>query len=176
MLIKKTFFAAVAGLMLVACAAPATPARNTGGQSDIVVRDAWARPTMGMVGAGEGHSHGGHGGSGKTDTAMSSVNSAAYMMIENKGGAPDKLLKASGDVADMIQVHQTKEKDGMMMMEEVAGGLEIPANGSVELRPAGYHIMLMGVKRELKPGDTFQLTLTFQSGKTISVDVTVREP
>lgn len=131
---------------------------------------------MGMIRADEGHSHGSHGSSDKTDTAKSSVNSAAYMVIENKGSASDKLLSASGDVADMIQVHQTKEKDGMMVMEEVAGGLEIPANGSVELRPASYHIMLMGVKRELKPGDTFKLTLTFQSGKTIPVDVTVREP
>lgn len=175
-MIKRILFTAVAGLMLVACAAPATPAQNAGGQSDIAVRDAWARPTMGMVGAGEGHSHGGQGSTDKTDTAQGSVNSAAYMVIENKGRAPDKLLSASGDIADMIQVHQTKEKDGMMMMEEVAGGLEIPANGSVELKPASYHIMLMGVKRELKPGDTFKLTLSFQSGKTIPVDVTVREP
>ncbi|GIV84345.1 MAG: hypothetical protein KatS3mg052_1352 [Candidatus Roseilinea sp.] len=172
-MIRKMIFAVAAALLLVACAAPATPAPNTSGQSDIAIRDAWARPTMGMVSAGEGHSH---GSSDKTDTAKSGVNSAAYMVIENKGNAPDKLLRASGDIADMIQVHQTKEKDGMMMMEEVAGGLEIPANGSVELRPAGYHIMLMGVKRELKPGDAFQLTLTFQSGKTVSVDVAVREP
>ncbi|PJF47088.1 MAG: copper chaperone PCu(A)C [Chloroflexi bacterium] len=175
-MIRKMIFATAAALSLVACAAPATPAQNASGQSDIAIRDAWARPTMGMVGAGEGHSHGSHGGADKTDTAKGSVNSAAYMVIENKGNAPDKLLSASGDVADTIQVHQTKEKDGMMMMEEVAGGLEIPANGSVELRPAGYHIMLMGVKRELKPGDAFQLTLTFQSGKTVAVDVTVREP
>ncbi len=172
----KTIFAAAVALALVACAAPAAPAQNVSGQSDIAVRDAWARPTMGMVGAGEGHSHGGHGSSDKADTAMSSVNSAAYMVIENKGNAPDRLLSASGDVAAMVQVHQTMQKDGMMMMEEMKDGLEIPANGSVELRPASYHIMLMDVKRELKPGDTFRLTLNFQSGKTIPVDVTVREP
>lgn len=175
-MIKKMLFAAVAGLTLVACAAPATPEQNSAGQSDISIRDAWAHPTMGMVAAHEGHAHGSHGSSDKADAAQSSVNSAAYMVIENKGNAPDKLLSVSGDIADMIQVHQTREKDGMMVMEEIADGLEIPANGNVELRPASYHIMLMGVKRDLKPGDTFKLTLNFQSGKVIPVDVTVREP
>lgn len=170
-MIRNMLFAAVAGLMLVACAAPAAPAQNRGGQSDIAIRDAWARPTMGMMGASEGHSHGGHG-----DAAKMGMNSAAYMVIENKGSAPDRLLSASGDVAESVEVHQTKQKDGMMVMEQMTDGLEVPANGNVELRPAGYHIMLVGVKRDLKPGDTFKLTLNFQSGKAIPVDVTVREP
>ncbi|MCL6512706.1 MAG: copper chaperone PCu(A)C [Anaerolineae bacterium] len=169
----KTLFAAAAAIAaaiaLVACAAPGTPAQNTAGQSDISVKDAWARPTIG-TGTSEGHSH------GSSDKTMSGMNSAAYMVIENRGNAPDRLLSASGDVAATIEVHETKQKDGMMMMEAVKDGLEVPANGKVELKPAGYHIMLMDVKRELKPGDTFKLTLTFRSGKTVAVDVAVREP
>jgi copper(I)-binding protein len=155
---RKVLFIGLLMTALIACAAPA---QNTGsGQSEIVVRDAWARPTMSMHG-------GGHGG-GQV--------SAAYMVIENKGSAPDRLISAAGDVAGMIEVHQTTQKDGMMMMEEMKDGLEVPANGSVELKPAGYHIMLMDLKRDLKPGDAFKLTLKFQSGKTIDVNVTVREP
>jgi copper(I)-binding protein len=154
------------GLMVTTLVACAAPVQNTGGgQSEIIVRDAWARPTMGMHGDSGGH--GGHGG-GQV--------SAAYMVIENKGSAPDRLLSATGDVAGMIEVHQTTQKDGMMMMEEMKDGLEVPANGSVELKPAGYHIMLMDLKRDLKPGDAFKLTLKFQSGKAIDVNVTVREP
>lgn len=107
---------------------------------------------------------------------MGGVNSAVYMIIENKSAAADRLLGVTGDVAEMIEVHQTKEKDGMMMMEPMKDGLTIPANGSVELKPAGYHIMLMNVKQELKPGETFKLTLAFQSGKSLPVEVTVREP
>jgi copper(I)-binding protein len=101
--------------------------------------------------------------------------SAAYMVIENSGGA-DRLLGASGDVAAMVQVHQTKESNGMMVMEQAKDGVDVPANGSLELKPGSYHIMLMNVKDQLKPGDTFKLTLKFSSGAEIPVDVTVREP
>jgi len=96
------------------------------------------------------------------------------MVLENKGGA-DTLMSASGDVAEMIQVHETKEKDGMMTMEEAKAGIPVPANGTVELKPGGIHIMMMNLKQGLKPGDTFKLTLKFQSGKEVSVDVPVRE-
>jgi copper(I)-binding protein len=158
----RNLLIALAAVAMVACAAPAPNAGS--GQSEIAVKDAWARPTVGMQAEG---GHGGHGG-GQV--------SAAYMVIENKGNAPDRLLSAAGDVAGMIEVHQTMQKDGMMMMEEMKDGLEVPANGLVELKPAGFHIMLMDLKRDLKPGDAFKLTLKFQSGKTVDVDVTVREP
>jgi len=160
----RSMFVALVAVSLAACAAPVQNAGS--GQSEIVVKDAWARPAIGMHGDGGHGGHGGHGGQV----------SAAYMVIENKGDAPDRLLSAAGDVAGMIEVHQTTQKNGMMMMEEMKDGLEVPANGSVELKPAGYHIMLMDLKRDLKPGDAFKLTLKFQSGKTIDVDVTVREP
>lgn len=101
--------------------------------------------------------------------------SAAYMVLENKGGA-DTLIGVSGNVAEMIQVHQTKEKDGMMTMEEARDGMPVPANGIAELKPGSYHIMMMNLKQDLKPGDTFKLTLKFKSGKEMLVDVTVKEP
>jgi hypothetical protein len=97
------------------------------------------------------------------------------MIIENSGGA-DKLMSVSGDVAEAIEVHQTRESNGMMMMEPVTSGVDVPANGALELKPGSYHIMLMNVKNGLNPGDTFKLTLKFSSGKEIPVDVTVREP
>lgn len=174
MMDMKTIIAATAvAFLLVACGAPAPAAQNAQPAGEIVVKDAWARPTIGMS-AGESHSNNEgmhHGGA-----AMGGVNSAVYMIIENKSAAADRLLGVTGDVAEMIEVHQTKEKDGMMMMEPMKDGLTIPANGSVELKPAGYHIMLMNVKQELKPGETFKLTLAFQSGKSLPVEVTVREP
>lgn len=144
----KQLFAAAIVVALAACGAPAPQTA-----SNISVKDAWARPTP--------------------DTAEKL--SAAYMIIENTGGA-DKLLAASGDVAGMIQIHQTKDSGGMMMMEEMKDGVDVPANSALELKPGGYHVMLMGVRQDLKPGDTFKLTLKFNSGKEIPVDVTVREP
>lgn len=176
----KTLVAAIAALAaLTACAAPPTsapatsaPAAAPAAGSAISIRDAWARPTvpMGDMKADATPAAGAHGG-----MQMDGPLSAAYMVIENAGAA-DKLLGASGDVAAMIQVHQTKESNGMMMMEEAKDGVDVPANGALELKPGGYHVMLMNVKNQLKPGDTFKLTLKFSSGAEIPVDVTVREP
>ncbi len=101
---------------------------------------------------------------------------AAYMVIENKGGAPDALVSISSDVAGSLEIHETKENNGVMQMQALPNGLEIPANGSVTLKPASYHIMVMDLKRELKVGETYKVTLRFRSGKELPVDVTVREP
>jgi copper(I)-binding protein len=147
--------------------APTAPAAA----SNLIVKDAWARPTIATAGPAEAASAASDHDGMQTDGPLS----AAYMTIENTGGV-DRLVGVSGDVAAMIQVHQTKESNGMMVMEEVMGGVDVPANGTLELKPGGYHVMLMNVTSQLKPGDTFRLTLTFGSGKEITVDVMVREP
>ncbi len=173
---------ATAALLLSACAtAPTTnsaPANASRNESIIVVKDAWARPTMGQVMGNQGSmgNMGGHGGMHGSMSGSTGPVSAAYMTIENTGNASDRLMSATGDIAEKIEVHETKSKDGMMVMQEVKEGIEIPAGGSVLLKPGGYHIMLIGVKRELNVGDTFKLTLKFQSGKEMPVEVTVREP
>jgi periplasmic copper chaperone A len=107
--------------------------------------------------------------------AMGAV-SAAYMLIENNGDSADKLVGVTTDVAEMAQIHLTTVTDGVAQMREVEGGLEIPADGMAELKPGSYHIMLMGLKQPLLPGDVIQLTLTFESGVEIIVDVPVRAP
>jgi hypothetical protein len=159
--------AMAAALTLCACAAPAKTSQTTA--SDISIKDAWARPASAMVHGNDAQSSGSHDMHG-------GMNSAAYMIIENKGGVADRLLGVSGDVAEVIEIHQTKQSDnGMITMQPLPDGIEIPANASVEIKPASYHIMLMGVKQDLKPGQTFKLMLKFKSGKEAPVDVTVRE-
>jgi copper(I)-binding protein len=91
-------------------------------------------------------------------------NSAVYMHIQNTGAAADKLLSVETDVAMMVGIHQSVVENGMAKMLPVEGGLDIPAGGSVELKPGGYHIMLMDVKKPLKPGDSLNLILKFASG------------
>jgi len=53
-------------------------------------------------------------------------------------------------------------------------GVEIPAGGSVELKPGGLHIMLLDVQRDLEPGQTVTLKLDFESGRSLVVDAPVR--
>jgi len=170
----KWLFAAIVVVALAACSAP-VPATQPA--SNISVKDAWARPTIQADAQAEAtaDSSGNSGSMDHSTMQMDGPLSAAYMIIENSGGA-DKLMGVSGDVAETIEVHQTKESNGMMMMEAVTSGIDVPTNGALELKPGGYHIMLMNVKNGLNPGDTFKLTLKFNSGKEVPVDVTVREP
>jgi len=99
---------------------------------------------------------------------------AVYMTLDNKSNAEDRLTGASSDVAGTLQIHEMKVVNGTMQMREVAGGLAIPAGGSVVLKPGGYHVMLIGLKKPLKAGDSFPLTLQFQKAGNVSVTVPVQ--
>ena len=135
----------LAALALAACGGPGG---TTGG---ITVSDAWARPSPMMERAG-----------------------AAYMVLQNGGAAEDKLLSVESDVAKTIELHETKESGGMMEMSPVPN-IPVPANGKAELKPGGFHVMLIGLKRELKVGDKVQLTLNFEKAGKIPVMAEVRE-
>ena len=99
---------------------------------------------------------------------------AVYMTLDNKSGTADRLTGASSDVADKLQIHEMKVENGVMKMREIAGGLSIPASGSVVLKPGSYHVMLIGLKKPLTVGEKFPLTLTFEKAGNISVTVPVQ--
>jgi periplasmic copper chaperone A len=99
---------------------------------------------------------------------------AAYMTIENKSGAPDRLTGASSDVAKTLQIHEMKVVNGIMKMREISGGLRVPAGGSVTLKPGGYHVMLIGLNKPLKVGEKFPLTLVFEKAGKIVIEVPVQ--
>ncbi len=96
-----------------------------------------------------------------------------YLVIENKGSAPDRLLGGSTAAAKVVQVHQMKMEGDMMKMSEVEGGLEIPAGGKAELTPGGYHIMMMGVGTPFKEGECLELTLKFEKAGDVPVVLSV---
>ncbi len=98
---------------------------------------------------------------------------AAYLVIQNNGAA-DKLLSVTSDVAQMIELHQSMESGGMMSMSPVPN-IPIPANGKVELKPGGFHMMLMNLTRPLKTGDKVQFTLNFETAGKILVTADVRD-
>lgn len=135
----------LAGLALAACSGPGG---TTGG---ITVSEAWARPSPMMNRAG-----------------------AAYMVLQNSGAAEDKLLSVESDVAQTIELHETKEMNGMMQMSPVPNIL-VPANGKTELKPGGLHVMLIDLTRELKAGDKVQLTLNFEKAGKVPVTAEVKE-
>ena len=99
---------------------------------------------------------------------------AVYLTITNKSQEMDRFLSASSDVADKLQIHEMKVVNGVMEMREVTGGVAVAANGSVELKPGSYHLMLMGLKKPLKASETIPLTLDFEKAGKVSITVPIR--
>lgn len=134
-------------------AAPPTPppaAPPAQAELPLTVSEAWARPAA-------------RGGSG-----------VVYLTLTNHGGTAERLIRAKTPVAGMAMLHETRmAAGGVMRMRDVAG-IDIPAGRSVTLAPGGLHIMLSGLEEDLKPGRTFPLTLTFASGRELTLLVPVR--
>ncbi|MBP1805775.1 copper chaperone PCu(A)C [Rubellimicrobium aerolatum] len=105
-------------------------------------------------------------------TTPQATTGSAYMMIHNHGDAGDRLLGASSPAAERVELHESREEDGVMRMTPVEGGLPIPADGELELRRGGVHLMLMGLTRPFADGDVIEVTLTFER----TGDMTFRVP
>jgi copper(I)-binding protein len=98
----------------------------------------------------------------------------AYLKITNTGSAPDRLIGGSTDVAAKFEIHEMKMDGGVMKMRPVADGLEIKPGQTVELAPGGYHVMLMGLKKQLEQGQHFKATLEFAKASKVDVDFAVQ--
>lgn len=115
---------------------------------DINVRDVWSRATPPGIEVG-----------------------VAYLVIDNRG-KPDRLLAASSPVAKRTELHISEMKNGMMQMRHL-DAVDIKAGAATAFAPGGRHIMLIGLKRPLKQGDTFPLTLKFRNAGRLRVMVHV---
>lgn len=98
---------------------------------------------------------------------------AGYVTLLNRGSARDALITASADVAERVELHETRNMSGMMMMERV-DKVELAPGARVELKPGSYHLMLIGLKRALTPGQTVTLTLDFERGGRMRARAPVR--
>jgi hypothetical protein len=96
-----------------------------------------------------------------------------YFSVTNNGSSPDRLLSISTEIADKAELHEMGVKDGVMTMRPVSGGLEIPAGGKIALKPGGYHLMFIGLKRQPKQGEKFPATLTFEKAGSVTVEFAV---
>ena len=94
-----------------------------------------------------------------TPTVPGASVAAAYMQI--KSAKPVKLVKVDSPLAGVTEIHLMDMQDGIMRMRAV-DGVEVLPKQVVELKPGGYHVMLMMLKQPLKQGDKVPLTLTFE--------------
>jgi hypothetical protein len=87
-----------------------------------------------------------------------------------------KLVSLSSPAASTAEVHEMKMDGDVMKMRAVQGGLNLPAGKAVELKPGGYHIMLMDLKAPLVKDSTVALTLVFKDAKGVETKTEVSVP
>lgn len=128
------------------------------GGAKLQVEGAWARRAAMMM---------------KGDSGGGSGNGAVYALLVNAGNAPDALVGVASDAAATAEIHETYRDMNMMMMRPVRK-IDVPAGNKVEMKPGGYHIMLLNLKRDLKAGETISVTLQFEKAGKIPVTATVK--
>lgn len=145
-------------LCMFLCLLIITACSSTPASAPIEITDAWVRavdPEMDMAGGSA---------------------TALFMTIQNNVATADTLIKVESDIAEMVQIHLSEiDANGIASMQEVAG-VEIPANGLAELKPGSYHVMLMGLKQEIKEDDMITFTLVFQNAGSITIEAPVKVP
>jgi copper(I)-binding protein len=126
-------------------------------QSGAIHFDApWARAASG----------GGHGGGMKG-------NGAVYVKISNHGQGADAVVSAASDAAQTVELHEVVNDAGVMRMRPVPR-IDVPAGATVELKPGGYHIMLLGLRSDLKPGTAVKVTVTLEKAGPVTLEAPVR--
>ncbi len=107
--------------------------------------------------------------------AAESGMTAAFGTLTNNGSAPVTVVSAATDASDRTELHEMVMKDGEMVMQPKVGGFEVPAGGSFELAPGGSHVMIMDVKKAIKPGDTVRVTLTLDTGGPVEFEAVAKD-
>jgi periplasmic copper chaperone A len=108
-------------------------------------------------------------------TGMAGGNSAVYMVLVNGTSADDELLSASSDVAEAVELHISQMGPNGEMQMIPQSSVPLAAGAKVEFKPGGLHVMLIGLKQELKVGDQFEITLHFKNHTDIVLKVIVKE-
>lgn len=100
--------------------------------------------------------------------------SGAFMKLTARSGT--RLVGVSTPVAGVAEVHEMKMEGDVMKMRALTEGLELPAGKAVELKPGGYHLMLMDLKVALQKDTTIPLTLVFKDAKGVQSQVEIKAP
>ncbi|MEY3475457.1 MAG: hypothetical protein RL087_1915 [Pseudomonadota bacterium] len=125
-------------LLLTLSFALALAAASSASRAQVTVKDPWVRGTVAQQKA-----------------------TGAFLQITSAAGG--KLVAASSPVAGVVEIHEMAMDGNVMKMRAVAA-LDLPAGKPVALKPGGYHVMLMDLKKPLAAGDEVPITLVVESG------------
>ncbi len=107
-------------------------------------------------------------------TVQGQMATGAYMALTSANGA--RLKSVSSPVAGVAEVHEMRMDGDIMTMAAVKGGLELPAGKTVELKPGGYHIMLMDLKAPVRKDSKLPMTLVFVDAKGVESKTEISVP
>jgi uncharacterized protein YcnI/copper(I)-binding protein len=138
--------------------------------------------------ASAGHDHGSHGAAPAPIKAGSLVITppwsratpggakvgGGYMTITNNGTVADRLIGGSSEVSRVFEVHEMKMEGSVMKMRALDKGLEIKPGETVELKPGGYHVMLIDLKAPLKEGTKVKGQLVFEKAGKVDVEFSIQ--
>lgn len=96
-----------------------------------------------------------------------------FMTIVNAGAEADRLIGAGTKTAKTTEIHEMKMEGDMMKMRALPEGIEIPAGGTVELAPGGFHVMMMGLVQPLAENACVEVILTFEKAGELPVMLNV---
>lgn len=103
---------------------------------------------------------------------------ATGAFMEITGNSSVRLIGVSSPVAGTVEIHNMTMQNGVMKMSQVEG-IDVPAGKTIMLAPGGYHVMMMGLKQQMKPGERVPLDLLIESAdkkrETVSLQVEVRD-
>lgn len=102
-------------------------------------------------------------------------NSAAFLQLSNKGKSDDALVSASTTIADRVELH-TMSMEGDVMKMRTVDSVDLKAEARLAMKPGqGPHIMLFGLKKPLKAGEKFPMTLNFRKAGAVDISVEVMD-
>lgn len=101
---------------------------------------------------------------------------AVFGTITNNSSSDITLTGAEAEVAGLVEIHEMAMINGEMVMQEIDGGLVIPAGKSVSLEPGGNHIMLMELTQAVEAGEEISVTLTFDGADALTINGIVAKP
>lgn len=98
---------------------------------------------------------------------------AGFMTLRNTGTEADRLIAASSEVSAVTELHTHINDNGVMRMRQVEA-IDIPAGGTVELKPGGLHVMFMNLHGPLMEGTEFPVILRFERAGEVTVTIPVK--
>jgi hypothetical protein len=93
---------------------------------------------------------------------------AVFGQLRNTGGSPITIISAITSASSRTELHESAMVGGSMQMRPKKGGFTLPAGTTYALAPGGNHIMVMDLKKPIRPGDRIEVKLTLIDGSTVA--------